>query len=223
MVNHRAILRALRDYLTNLEVTQVAEGVEMQGTETGFERDGGSFIDDGFLVGMEVTPREFPNPEPVVVTAVTDDVLTVRAPVPRTPVGFNPDNTLSVVLPVRRAWENVEFSPEDDQWYVDEQYLPGPLTLIAGNEDHGEFDAEPVYLVRVYGLAGTGAGAVFALADAVLARFRPGRHIPTSDGHTIRVKSDPAPYRGQLVREGAAHAVIEVTIPLWVRTSNNAP
>lgn len=222
MVKHLAILLALRQHLTGTQVATTPAGLSMTGTTTGFTRATGSFIDDGFAVGMEVTPAGFPETAPVLITALTATAMTVRTTSARTPAAAGTGYSIVAALPSRRAWENVEYTPEDGEWYVDEQYLPGPLTLVSGNEDSGEYDAEPAYVLRLYGLSGTGASALYNVSGAVLDRFNPGRAIPTSDGHTVMVRSFPSPRRGQIMREGPGRAVVEVEIPAWVRTSNNA-
>lgn len=220
MVDNRAILLALRNRVGTLSIAATGETV-LEATATGYARASGSFEDDGFLVGMEVAPQGFAGGVPNVVTEVS--ALSIRTRTPPISSAAAPGRSIEAGLPSRRAWENVPFDREAEEWYIREEFIPGPPTLIAGNYDHGEYDADPAYIVTIYGLPGTGAGAVYAAADALLRHVRPGLHLPTSDGHTLRVRTDTAPYRGQLFMDGATHAAIEVTIPLTVRTTNTAP
>jgi hypothetical protein len=105
---------------------------------------------------------------------------------------------------------------------MEEDYLPGPAyraTLGLG----GEMELEPSYVLRLHGVAGQGMGALYEVADAILRRFAPNTAMPTSDGHTLRVRSDPAPSRGQVLPvEGGSHSVIVITVPLVVRTAITA-
>jgi hypothetical protein len=127
-----------------------------------------------------------------------------------------------VGLPEKQAWENVPFDPEDGRWFVEEQYLAGGApALIAGSNAAGEFETEPVYIVRLYGISGYGSDALYEAERAVRDQFPAGLTLTTYAGQNVRVRSDAAPYPGQLVPQGEGHAVIPVTIPLrvWTATS----
>lgn len=219
MVSNRAVLLALRSRLETLVIATTGSTV-LSSTYTGFARSSGSFVADGFLVGMEVLAAGWGDVHVDVITGVSALELNTARPMEESPPTAG--RTVTAGLPAGRAWENVPFDPFATEWYVREEYLPGPQALIAGNDDHGEYEAYPAYVLTLYGMPGTGAGALYAASDAVLRHFRPALHLFTSDGHAVRVRTDSAPYSGQLFSD-VAHSAIEVTIPLSIRTSNNAP
>jgi hypothetical protein len=50
--------------------------------------------------------------------------------------------SLSVLIPSRRAWENIHFEPVTDTPYVEEEYLPGPALKKTIGE-FGEIEVLP--------------------------------------------------------------------------------
>jgi hypothetical protein len=216
-LDNLAILYALQGRLLTLEVTRVAGTPLLEATATGYSRSAGSFVDDGFKVGMEVQPIGFINSEPGLVDGVSALALSVEGG--RNAEAAAPGRQLSVGLPAGRAWENVEYRPQERTWYVDEDYLPGPSEYStlgqAGRTTHW-----PVYVLTLYGVADTGPEALYKLADAVLRLFRAGTAIPVATGDVLRVRSEPAPFRGQVLPSEAGRASITVTIPLWLTVDN---
>lgn len=217
MVNHLPILLAIRNRLLTLRVVDTGSAA-LGSTATAYTRTLGSFVTDGFMVGMEVTPVGFASATPGVVSSVSALVLGITGG--RTVEAESAGRSLVVGVPEERGWENVVLAPIDKRWFVEEDYLPG-ATRQKTLGINGELDIEPAYVLRLYGIAGKGVGAIYTVAKAILELFRPNVTFPTTDGHTVRVGSDPAPYQGQLMAEGASHAMVTITIPLWVRTQNN--
>jgi hypothetical protein len=210
MIDHRSYQLALRDKLLTLEVVTTGS-TSLGATSTGYSRASGSFLTDGFAVGMEVVGNGFiqgANNEAKTITAVTALALTCAG------------RTISVGLPELRAWENVPVTPVTGRPYIREQYIPGPLareTLGA----FGRLEARPMYGIGVYGVTNTGLGGVLDYADALLTLFAPGTAIVASNGDTLRVRSDTAPFRGQLMQHESGWAMVLVTVPLRVRTTNS--
>lgn len=222
MVDHLAILLALRGRLLALPALAGTAATVLGSDALGYTRPAGSFITDGYKPGMEVVPAGFPVTSPVTQPGIVKAVAAGRLDIEggRVPAADGAGRSLTVGLPTLRAWENVPFTPEDGRWYVDEDYLPGPAARRTLGKTSFESDHEPVYVIRMYSVAGKGVGAPYKMADAVLAQFPPNGEILASDGHYIRIRSDPQPTRGQLLSEGASHAVITITIPLRIRTAN---
>jgi hypothetical protein len=214
MIDHLNALLRLRAHLLTLEVLSTV-GL-FSATPDGFVRAEGSFIEDGFFPGMEVRPVGFDHRDPCVVRVVTAAALFIEG-------GRIPEaealRGLLVELPALRAWENVAFKPEDGRWYVDENYLPGGVGRITV-APNAEFDAEPSYVLKLYGLSGRGSGALHRVSDAILKLFKPGSWLQIPDGYLLRVKIDPAPYKGEVLPEEASHALVVITIPLAVRFRN---
>jgi hypothetical protein len=213
MVDHFLLLTAIRERLKSLTVATTGEA-PISATSTGYLRTTGSFIEDNFLVGAEVTPIGFAVSTPGIITEVTHTTLTIEGG--RTPE-VSDVRILKIGLPAGRAWENMSFTPTDLRWYVDEDYIPGPVNQVTLGSD-GELDSEPVYVIRLHGLARRGVAALYRVTDAILRLFLPNSHMLVSDGSYLYVKNSPAPFRGQLFSEGSSHAVIVITIPMWVRT-----
>jgi hypothetical protein len=226
-LDDRAALLALRTRALTLlavDIPNLVFTTEVDEDEhTVIVAPGVSFAGEGLMVGMEIQTDQDSD---FVVLAVDGDRLTIDEPrriengqdvvaeLPTSPV------SLTVGAPRRQQWENIPFEPSDGRWYIQEEYLPPPAPrMIAGNFDHGEFDIYPAYLLHLYGLAGSGADALYRVSKVMLDTvFRPGFALPTSDGHVLRTRGGMNPFRGQLVAQGASHATILITIPLWARS-----
>jgi hypothetical protein len=216
MISHELIVDALQTRLLTLSVCTTGS-TTLEATANGYQRAAGSFLTDGFAVGMEVTPTGFTDTTPRVITAVTaltmtvDGVVTVDAP--------SAGRTLAVGLPSRRAWENTDFTPAPGNLYVEEQYIPGAnaqLTIGA----HGILEMTPLYVAILYFLANTGFLAQQRYGDALLALFAPRTTIALSNGDSLRVRTNPAPYAGQIRQRDGGWAYKVVTIPLLLHTAN---
>lgn len=217
MIDHRAALLALRTKALTTSVVTTGSAT-LTATATGFTRASGSFVTDGFLVGMEVTGTGFTlsaNNGAHVVTAVATLTLTCSA----TSAESAATATLAVGLPSARAWENIDFTPTAGAWYVEEDYLPGPAAQVTlGN--YGQVETFPTYVLKLYGPSKVGVGALYALADAVLDAFVPRTAMTLSTGDTLVVRTDPAPFRGQLLQADGGWAVVSVTVPCRSRSPN---
>jgi hypothetical protein len=220
--NDAANILALRAHALALPAVARTTGVDLAATATGYVRsDGGSFLTDGFMAGMEVVPTGFTETLPGIVTSLSATSLTIAGG--RDVEAAAPGRTLSVALPSLQAWENDIFPAEgtdlSNRWYVDEDYLPGP-SVVRTTGPGRRVDTQPAYVLTLYGPPNFGVLAHFTLADALLNHFAPHTALFPSSGDVLRVRGDVAPYRGQLtVREG--FALITVTLPLWLRTVNS--
>lgn len=217
MIDHQVTLLALRARALTLSAVTTGSAT-LAATTSGYTRAAGSFVTDGFAVGMEVTPTGFATNAAHVITSVaagtigTADTLTAETAAA--------GRTLAVGLPALRAWENVAFTPTGGRWFVEEDYLPGPAEQVTLGA-LGEIETFPQYVLKLYGTAGTGATALYVVADALLALFPPRQSITCSDGNVISVRTNPAPYRSQLLpAPQGGWAVITVTIPCRVRSAN---
>jgi hypothetical protein len=73
-------------------------------------------------------------------------------------------------------------------------------TLLPG----GTVETLGLYVVKWYGIAKTGLDAINTGVDAILDVFTPGLALATTDGDTVRVRSLPAPYAGQIIPPATA-------------------
>lgn len=215
MLDHLDVLLTIRKQLVT--ATAASTGlVTLTSTGNGFTRGAGSFVEDGFRTGMEVVPSGFIDQTPAIIASVTLDTIVLESPRTSEPAILG---KLSVGIPPIRAWENVnEADIQDGRWYIDEDYIPGPSSQVTTGVN-GEIHHLPIYVIRLVGLTGKGAGALFNVSSAVLWNFLPRAAFPLSDGRPLRVRSDPAPDRGQII-PSEGRATIVITIPFWTRTIN---
>jgi hypothetical protein len=221
MIDHLANLLALRNIITSLTVVSTGTG-EFGSNAYGFTRGSGSFIVDGFVVGMEVTPFGFTNDAPAIVTAVTAGQLMVSGG--RTPEPQEPEKYLVCAFPGIVQWEGTQLSDEQladlvRRWSAEEDYVPGPVRGETFCRPGGFLEGDPMYVVRIYAPGGTGAAAMYKMADALLRLFPPNDAIVLPGGDVLRVRSDTAPYRGQMTTR-TGRSLVVVTIPLRIRAVN---
>jgi hypothetical protein len=227
-VSNLAMRRALRTRLLTLSVCTTGS-TTLGVTATGYTRASGSFVDDGFLLGQEVVASGFAeadNNGTAVVTAVTASTLTVDAynvtdgvPVDRALEVESEASarTLSVGLPVLRAWENIAFDPPVGVPWVKESLVGGP-SQRPGIVGGGHVEVRPTLVVHVHAVEDTGAEASDSYADALLALFAPSQPMTLSTGDTLRVRGDTGPYCGSSLRLVPGFATVPVTVPLRLYT-----
>lgn len=214
--NHLDWRLACRTRLLSLEVCATGS-LSLAATTTGYTRATGSFLTDGFRVGMEVTPAGFAANPKAVITAVTAQTMTVdTARAAETSAG---SRSLTVGLPSRAAWEDVKFQPTARKPFVIEQYLPGPGELIT-LKPSGTVEYLPQYVVQVVTPDLTGGAASYSYADALLAHFPVGLVLTATDGADLRVRGQPAPFSSQIVPYTSGAMVVTVTIPFRVHISS---
>jgi hypothetical protein len=218
MFNHSVGLLACRARLATLDVVTTGS-TTLAATTTGYTRSAGSFVTDGFHVGMEILPSGFnANTRQVVKNVAALTLLTDGPPAAETSAS---SRSLSVGQPEYRAYPNIAFNPAQASGrpYTEEEWLPGPSTVNTLGS-LARYIAEPTYVVKLYGLAGKGPEALDAYTDAILELFAPGTSMSLSTGDTLQVRRNPAPYKGQILNSIPGRAVVTVTIPLWAFTTN---
>jgi hypothetical protein len=218
VINHYDYQLALRQRLLTLEVVTTGS-ISLTATTSGYTRGSGSFLTDGFAVGMEVSGSGFTDPDNNAAKTITAVAALTLECDGCTAEGAG-TRTLSVGLPELRGWENIALTPEVDRPYVTEQYLPGP-TLRETLGTFAELELRPMYAVTIHAVANRGLAAAAKYADAVITLFAPGTSLTATNGDVLRVRSDVGPFRGQLLQDGPGWAMIPVTIPLRVRSVNS--
>jgi hypothetical protein len=234
VIDHLDVQLTARARLTALVVCTTGV-TSLSATATGYARDTGSFVADGFARGMEIRGSGFVNAVNNgvgVITNATPLALTVTMLVV-TYVGAvrtvtRPANvaeaasgarSLVVGLPSFVAWENTDFIKEPGVPYVDEQYVRGPASLRTIGP-LGRIAGEPMYLPRINVPSNSGITASARYADAVVNAFPPGDKIVLASGDVIEVRSDAAPYGGQLLQGEPGFAGQLCTIPLRIQSIN---
>lgn len=218
MPDSRAVHLALRAHALTLVVCTTGE-TTLGATADGYTRGTGSFIDDGFAAGMEITASGFPTTPTngtAVVTRVSSKRLRVSRAIDATPTSSG--RTITAALPSSWAWENLRFAPTEGVPWVEEHFVPGP-SFLATLGPGGEIESRPMYVIRVHVAEGAGIGAPRRYADALLKHF-PMRGVVTMGSGILRIRGDTGPFVGQLQRSQPGFIVVPVTIPLRLRATN---
>lgn len=193
--------------------------MSLAATTTGYTRSSGSFLTDGFAPGMELTPLGF-----VDNTASTIVSVTALAIVVNDARGIEADagsRSLTVGLPTLRANMNIGGNkPVQGSSWVEENYVPGTSTLLAGPAQGGLVEETGLSVWRFYVPDNTGFLGITRIVDAFMALFTPGTTMALSDGTTIRVRTDATVKRSQILFDGYGWAVCTVTIPYLAYTNN---
>lgn len=221
MVNHELVQLALRTRLLTLAVCTTG-AVSLSATSTGYARASGSFIVDGFAVGMEIVASGFGtagNNGVKVITGVTATAIAVEGGA--TVEAGASGRSLAAGLPAFRSWDNVEVKPPARRPYVRESYVPATSTLrgmVAGGllEDTG------LYVIKWYGLSNTDVLAIRKAERKVFELFPAGLGVSVSDGSTVRIRGDIAPFSSQITPQGDGWSVCTITLPWRVFTNNPA-
>lgn len=220
MISHSAYRQAIRDRARTLSVATTG-ATTLATTTTTYTRSSGSFLTDGFAVGMEVTASGFAaaNNGVALITGLTATVMTVRRTSPLVTSAAASGRTIAAGLPSKRAWENVEFQPVAEWPYVEEQYIPGPTTRTTIGP-LAELELTPMYVLLVNVPSNSSVEAATKYADELLGHFAPGTTITASNGDVLRVRGDTGPFPAQLRQGNPGYAVVPVTIPFRLRTNN---
>lgn len=217
MIKHHAIQLALEQRLLTLLVCTTGS-TTLSASVTGYARSAGSFIADGFGVGMELVASGFANPANngvKLVTGVSALAITCAGTVVETAAA---GRTLTVGAPSTTAYENIDYEPVTSRPFFEPQYLGGPQTQVTVGPG-GDVELRPLFVVQVHVAQNVGEVAASRYADALLDHFPPRLELP-ADGHVVRVHWNPAPFRGQILRLENGFSFVSVSVPLWVRSPN---
>lgn len=216
-LDHLATQLALRGHLLTLSVCTTGD-TSLAAVTAGYTRTSGSFLTDGFAVGMEVTPVGFAsNPTGVVVNV---SALALGIAGGRVADAEAASRSLTVGLPSARGWENVALEPTAGVPYIEEQYVPGSAALRSMPAAYGTLEDRGLYVVAWYGQEGAGLADLSRCSAAVLALFKPGTAFTIGTDTVVRVLEDPAPWRGQIRQDSPGWAVVVITVP-WRAFSIN--
>lgn len=233
MIDHGLIRAAIRTRLLMLSIVTTGTVDTLSATATGYHRTAGSFLTDGFCRGMEVTPTGFTQTAVGVVSDVTASDLTIAGG--RTAQAVGAGRSIACLLPAARIWEGATYKPVVGIPYVREQYLAGgaPAQDTFGGVG-GKINAWPMYVLNVYLPTLVGTNPVFvgptgptfieadnAYATAIINLFPPKWSVALANGDALRVPTKLAPFRSQTLPDGPSWAVITVSVPLWVESTNS--
>jgi hypothetical protein len=216
--NHTAMQLALRAYAKTLLVSTTG-AIQLSATATGYARAAGSFVADGFAVGMELSASGFTNPAnngAKMCTGVSPLAITCAGCVAEVAGA----RTLTVGLPTDIQKQNIKYVPTPGKTYVVEQYIPGPSTQKTLGP-LGELELTPMYSLQMNVPAETGELAANRYIDALQTLFTPRTVITLPSGEVLRVRTDTGPYPSQLMPGLPGFAVQTLTVPFWSRTPNS--
>jgi hypothetical protein len=222
-VSHDIMQNAMRTRALTLSVCTTGS-ISMSTTATTYVRATGSFIADGFAVGMEITPSGFTTSTvSVIIGPLTATTITVKGPLAVDAAGAG--RTLTVGFPSLRTFENAALNTSDGlpvtgQPYAEENYLPGPSGQVTIGSN-GQIEVTPMYSLKINVPIKTGISADGRYADALLDLFTPRTAITLSNGDILRVRTDVGPFRGQRLLASPGFSVIPITIPFRLRTANS--
>lgn len=218
MVNHELAQLALEARVKSVVVATTGS-ITLAAAAPGYTRSSGSFLVDGFAVGMEITPAGFAQNNPSVITAVTALTMTVE-PTPAAQAA-GAGRSLTAGLPLLRDWGNIGIgTPPTGRPYIEADYVPGPPQLLTIPAAGGTIETMGLYVVRWYGVANVGDLALQRAARALLDLFRPGYTLTLSDGTALRWREDFGPSPGQIRQAGPGWAVLPITIPWRIYSTN---
>lgn len=129
MINHRAAREALQAHVLATVLASTGH-VALAATATGYTRTVGSFVDDGFVIGMEVTPSGFAANAIDVVTDVSP--LTLTTATVHATESVAGARALTARLPQRRAFGGT-LDPVPGRSSMRFEYVPAAHGAIAGN------------------------------------------------------------------------------------------
>lgn len=236
---------ALRNRALTLTVCTTG-AVSLSAAATGFARTTGSFVTDGFKIGMEIVSSGFStsvNNGVGVISYVAPDgksiavsmfVLTYPSGVqtvtrPATVVeAESAGRAIAARLYSMRAWENVAFTPVPTIPYAEEDFGPGGGGLIGFPADGSSLLEDGVWFLRLCGLDGSvlpnvGSSALRKTGDALKRLFTPGTKLFLPGGGALLIRGmpgEPAVSAGQIITRGDGRAICPVAVP-WKAFSQN--
>ncbi len=224
-----------------LSMTILTTGAQsLSATATGFARTAGSFLTDGFAIGMEVTSSDFANAAnngKGIITAVSALSMTVTKKqlgsaggVPTVVAGTanvvevaGAGKSIAALVPMLREFDNTAVQRVAGVPLIEDRFVSAGNHL-ATYAAEGQAEDSGLYIVTWFGLAGQGTAAILRGTGALLQRFAPGTPMAMSDGNVIRVRgesrSEPRPQGGQIIPIDGGWAYRQVQIPWRARSRN---
>lgn len=202
---------------TRLLSTVVATtgAIALSATASGYHRAAGSFLDDQFAIGMEITPSGFGANAVAVITDVTASDLTTNTT--HAIEGAAGGRSLVAMLPARRAHDSL-LDPVVGQSSLRSEFIAATLDRITTAQSDGLDVETGLFVVTLFTPTDLGPDVVDVTLDAVLARFASGTKLGAG-AHTLSIAWSPGPRRGQLLPHPIAGlSYAQATIPWSVQS-----
>lgn len=192
----------------------------LSATSTGYARDSGSFLDEGFWAGMELTPSGFPQTAVGVVTEVQALALTIDGG--RTPAVDAGGRSLIVGVPSAQCFKNLKFTRPDRRPWIRSAFVPGGASRLQGLPAAGaRVEETGLYLLDYVGLANYGEDGIRKAADAIKALYPPTLELAIGGSSYLRVRADFGPWAGEVIPDENGFARCTITIPWRARSFNS--
>jgi hypothetical protein len=168
---------------------------------------------------MEVAGTGFSaaNNAPKVITGVTAQFLTIAGGC--TAQSATAGRTLAVGLPSHRAWTNEQFAKVAGFPYFTGILQPRTAELKTITAEGGSVEETGFYTCTYYALKGCSEVGIWAVMDAVIAKFTPGTAI-VAGSHTIKVRGDTSTQVGDITPLEDGWSTLQVKIPWWAMSIN---
>lgn len=217
MIDQVSALLALRARMLTTVVATTGS-TTLSATATGYTRASGSFVADGFSVGMEIVPAGFAANPVEVVQFVSATTITTGSHAAQT---AGAGRSLTAGIPALRAYENVTIIPMSGRPYIEESFVPATSSIQTFPANGGQVEETGLYVIRWFGISGAGTSGIRKAVGALKSRFAPGTAWTLADGSVLRIRGDVGPSAGQLIRIDGGWTALTLTIP-WRARSRNA-
>jgi hypothetical protein len=229
MLNRQDARLALRARLRSLEVCTTGT-MALAATANGYTRAAGSFLTDGFRVGMELLAAGFAtsgNNGYKVITEVTALTMAVTSPTTMATEAAGGNESLTVGLPETCLWENerpvrsgvaIE-QPTQGRPYIAEELVPATYRLRTMPSNGGRADNTGMYVVHWFGLSGQGSAGIEDCIQAVKARFASGTTV-TVGSDVVRTSGETGPLGDTLRPLSNGWTLCTIRIPWYADTQN---
>ncbi len=207
---------AFRARCISLTVVSTGESI-LSATATGYARTSGSFVTDGFEVGMEVVPAGFPETASGTILRVEPLRLTIYQG--RQVAASAAARSLTVGLPVLRIWDNKAGSPDPMVPYVEGEFMTQPGELLSASAQGGYREDRGLFVLRWYGIADFGALGLRRCVDALMELFTPHTTF-TAGTDVVRIRGDSTPDASRVTQRASGHALVTLTFPWRVYRRN---
>lgn len=195
MLDPRAAKASLRARLVGTVVAFTGT-MALSATAIGYVRTNGSFVTDGFTVGMEVTPTGFASGAVEVVTDVQPLTLTVSTA--HAVQASASGRALSAKMPQRRAFDGQPLEILPDRLALREEYVPAPADTITTSPRGGLTNESGFYVVTLFAPVAVAEWVLDAMGHALKRRFAGGTVIAAGDV-AMRCTQRPGVSLGQIL------------------------
>lgn len=222
MIDTKALRLAMRNRALTLVVATTGS-TSLASTANGFSRSAGSFVDEHFEIGMEVTPTGFTDNTPGIVEYISATDLYIKGG--RSAQASGSGRSLVVGLPALRMWDRLQ-AQENDTALSDADLQGRPVIAeerippIGYRNTLGSVIEEGRYVLTWYFLDGYGTNAIDRSEDALKALFTPG--TPLLSGSDVVVRGDTWNLPQQPQRIDGGWLAINISVPYRAQSTTAA-